>query len=100
MIEHKVDNALVDMKDEIISRIDGGSLSALECEMEFLSRIMPLWAAMDYAYKGVELSRRIYNRAADLQYEEDNYLQREIIGDLFSSHLLRVSLVMIKDKHA
>lgn len=68
-------NALMEMKDIILSRInsaeDAESLRRAHADLYLVSR---LWESLDYGYKAVELREAVRIRARALIKSEDEYL--------------------------
>jgi hypothetical protein len=73
-----VDNALVHQKDELIGRINkaeyADELYNVLDEVKFLA---PLWAALGYGYKTLELKERIKDRAGNLIEDNENFIAGE-----------------------
>ena len=64
--DERVDNALVTAKNQLITRIDGVNTFAEWDEVRAqIVFVMPLWTALDYAYKVKELFTRLQRVAED-----------------------------------
>lgn len=78
MIEHKLDNALVGMKDAMLQRrLDASDPCDYEAECLLLERVASVFAACGYAYKGAELCSWLADDCANWQEATSNVQRRK-----------------------
>ncbi len=58
MNNSNIDNALIGQKNALIALIDSTELKDIKTALLVLRYNVPVWCALNYAYKGVELCQR------------------------------------------
>lgn len=69
-----LDNALIHQKDALIALIADGDDATVRWVLTVLEFNLELWAACRYAYKGVELAKRIRDKYNEQLMDTPHYI--------------------------